>query len=93
VATKWPRGSDGSTVAAVCGDDNSRPPVLDTPIRFGVKMLWLDIRLGFGERMKPRRWWQASEQQTSAESEAVVLVDVDADTIRGHPPSTAGAIK
>jgi len=21
-------------------------------------MLWLDIRLGFGERMRPRRWWQ-----------------------------------
>lgn len=21
-------------------------------------MLWLDIKLGFGERMKPKRWWQ-----------------------------------
>ena len=27
-----------------------------TPLRR--LMLWLDIRLGFGERMKPRRWWQ-----------------------------------
>ncbi len=28
-----------------------------TPLRR--LMLWLDITLGFGERMKPRRWWQA----------------------------------
>jgi len=29
-----------------------------TPLRR--LMLWLDMRLGFGERMKPRRWWQGS---------------------------------
>ena len=24
-------------------------------------MLWLDVKLGFGERMKPKRWWQSQQ--------------------------------
>ena len=34
-----------------------------TPLR-GL-MLWLDVRLGFGERVKPREWWARSRPENS----------------------------